>query len=238
MYHHQAAITQFFRTMTLIFLPFLGSCSRACRGAFRRTFMRLVSGFWLAAASFLLPPRLHTRLSFWKNARLLTTDGRIPAHPPGRGGPTDPRNAEGRGRREGGEEKQQQEGLGDGGSRTSVEGRSHSPARRSSLRSERSRAQLTARQKGSQRFALALSLGARCSRPSASSSYADITTRKTNVVYNNNFLPFLGSCSRACRGAFRRTFMRPVSGFWLAVASLLLPPRLHTRLSFWQMRGF
>ena len=33
------------------------------------------------------------------------------------------------------------EGLGDGGSRTSVEGRSHSPARRSSLRSERSRAQ-------------------------------------------------------------------------------------------------
>ena len=31
--------------------------------------------------------------------------------------------------------------MGDGGSRTSVEGRSHSPARRSSLRSERSRAQ-------------------------------------------------------------------------------------------------
>ena len=118
--------------------------------------MRLVSGFWLAAASLLLPPRLHTRLSFWQNARLLTTDGKISAHPPGRGGPTDPRNAEGRGHREGGEEKQQQEGLGDGGSRTSVEGRSHSPARRSSLRSERSRAQLAARQKGSQRFALAL----------------------------------------------------------------------------------
>ena len=53
---------------------------------------------WLPPACYLLlPPRLHTRLSFWQNARLLTTDGKISAHPPGRGGPTDPRNAEGRG---------------------------------------------------------------------------------------------------------------------------------------------
>ena len=71
------------------------------------------------------------------------------------------------------------------------EGRSHSPARRSSLRSERTRAQLlTARQKGQQIFALALSLGARFS-PSFCLGYfcfyADITTRKTNVVYFDYF---------------------------------------------------
>ena len=93
--------------------------------------------------------------------------------------------AEGTGRV--GKKNSSREGLGDGGSRTSVEGRSHSPARRSSLRSERSRAQLTARQKDHKDLpSLFLSAHAR-SRSSASSFYADITVRKTNVVYNNNF---------------------------------------------------
>ena len=78
--------------------------------------------------------------------------------------------------------------MGDGGSRTSVEGRSHSPARRSSLRSERTRAQLAARQKDSKDLP-SLSLSAHAvRRPSAFGFYTDITTRKTNIVYNNNDL--------------------------------------------------
>ena len=174
--------------VSAVFLPFLGSCSRACRGVFRRTFVRLVSGFWLAAASLLLPPRLHTRLSFWQNARLLTTDGENLGWPPARAGWSN-----------GPEKRRRQRAQGGWGRKTAAGrvGRRRQPhLRRGALALSRPALELTLRAlpgttdsspKGSQRFALALSLGARCSRPSASSFYADITARKTNVVYNNNF---------------------------------------------------
>ena len=89
--------------------------------------------------------------------------------------------------------------MGDGGSRTSVEGRSHSPARRSSLRSERSRAQLTARQKDHkdlpQRFALAFFFLDAVRVLLHHHSATDITARKTNVdtcllIYQKNPLSY------------------------------------------------